>query len=205
MHVVTRAIRRLPNALGIDETGRVRGVLGRAFADDPVWTWLVRGRRSEERAGAVLAHLVRSQVGRGGELWAGADLEAVAAWVPPHTPPVREVDYLRQLPRVLVPLGAGGLRRLLPLAETDRHHPKEPHWYLAVLGTDPAHQGRGFGGALIEPFIERADEGGVGCYLESSKESNVAFYRRFGFEVTDVLHIDRGRGPDLFLMWRDPR
>jgi ribosomal protein S18 acetylase RimI-like enzyme len=58
---------------------------------------------------------------------------------------------------------------------------------------------------LIEPFVERTDDAGVGCYLESSKESNVAFYRRFGFEVTDVLHIDRGRGPDLFLMWRDPR
>ena len=205
MHDVTDAIRRLPAGLRGDEAERVRGVLGRAFADDPVWTWLVRGRHGAERAGSVLTHLVRSQAGRGGELWATADLEAIAAWVPPSTPPVREVDYLRQLPRVIVPLGAGGLRRLLPLAETDRHHPKEPHWYLSVLGTDPAHQGRGFGGALIGPFVERADEGGVGCYLESSKESNVAFYRRFGFEVTEVLHIDRGRGPDLFLMWRDPR
>lgn len=205
MQVVTQVIRRLPDELPAGEAGRVREVLGRAFADDPVWTWLVRGRRSDERAGAVLARLVQSQVGRGGELWAGADLEAVAAWVPPHTPPVREVDYIRQLPKVLVPLGVGGLRRLLPLAETDRHHPKEPHWYLSVLGTDPAHQGRGFGAALIEPIVERADGDGVGCYLESSKESNVPYYRRFGFEVTEVLHINRGRGPDLFLMWRDPR
>jgi hypothetical protein len=27
-------------------------------------------------------------------------------------------------------------------------HSQEPHWYLPIVGIDPAHQGRGPGGAL---------------------------------------------------------
>lgn len=29
--------------------------------------------------------------------------------------------------------------------EVERRHPREPHWYLALLATDPSAQGRGFG------------------------------------------------------------
>ena len=48
------------------------------------------------------------------------------------------------------------------------------------------------------------DAAGVGCYLESSKEANVPFYERLGFRVTDTYDVDDGRGPRLWLMWRDP-
>lgn len=206
MAAVDPSIRRLLERLRGTEEGRAtEHLLGRAFADDPVWSWLVRGRRSAERAGRVLLEYAQGQIDRGGQVWVTAHGEAAAVWVPPGAPPTRNVDLLRLLPRVLRPLGPGGLLRLAPLAETDRLHPRDPHWYLSVLGTDPDHQGRGFGGALVTPFVARADDEGVGCYLESSKEANVPFYRRFGFEVTEVLHVDRGRGPDLWLMWRDPR
>ncbi len=199
-------IRRLPDRLRGTPDGRTaERLLGRAFADDPVWTWLVGGRRTAERAGRVLFEYAQAQVDRGGQVWTTAGGEAIAVWVPPDTPPARDADHLRLLPRVLRPLGAGGLRRLLPLAETDRHHPREPHWYLSVLGTDPDHQRRGHASRLVEPRLDEADRHGVGCYLESSKEANVPYYRRFGFEVTETLHLDRGRGPDLWLMWRDPR
>ena len=35
-------------------------------------------------------------------------------------------------------------------------------------------------------------------YLESSKESNIAYYRRFGFEVRRELHLKKG--PTMWLM-----
>jgi hypothetical protein len=50
----------------------------------------------------------------------------------------------------------------------------------------------------------KADAEGVGMYLESSKESNVPFCSRCGFEVRDTLH-HRRKGPSMWLMWRDPR
>ncbi len=44
---------------------------------------------------------------------------------------------------------------------------------------------------------------GVGAFLESSKESNIAFYARHGFRVLEPIELLRG--PTLWKMWRDPR
>ena len=85
----------------------------------------------------------------------------------------------------------------------EKKHPREPHWYLAVLGTDPQHQGKGHGSAVLEPVLDRCDLEGVPAYLESSKEANVPFYERHGFQVTDTH--DFPKGPRIWLMWRDPR
>ena len=74
---------------------------------------------------------------------------------------------------------------------------------LEIIGTAPEHQGKGSGTALLAPMVERADTEGVGMYLESSKESNIAYYRRFGFEVRRELHLKKG--PTMWLMERPPR
>jgi ribosomal protein S18 acetylase RimI-like enzyme len=89
------------------------------------------------------------------------------------------------------------------LHQAERQHPRTPpHWYLAILGTEPAAQGRGIGSALLRPVLDRCDADGVGAYLESSKERNIAFYARHGFRVTGELKLPRG--PRVWLMWRSP-
>jgi GNAT superfamily N-acetyltransferase len=93
---------------------------------------------------------------------------------------------------------------LRAIAEVERVHPKEPHWYLAVLGTEPAWQGKGVGSALLAPVLQRCDREGRPAYLESSKESNLAFYARHGFEVTGTIDL-LGGGPRVWPMWREPR
>jgi ribosomal protein S18 acetylase RimI-like enzyme len=104
-------------------------------------------------------------------------------------------------------LGAGvtALPRLVRgFSAIERHHPEEPHHYLAVLGTDPSAQGQGLGTAVMRPVLEMCDADGVPAYLESSKERNVAYYARHGFRVRQELDVPGG-GPRIWLMWREPQ
>ena len=103
-------------------------------------------------------------------------------------------------PRLLarMPLVALGWDKL------ERGHPRQPpHFYLAVLGTDPSAQGRGLGSAVLRGVLDQCDRDGVGAFLESSKESNIAYYARHGFRVTEEVRLTRG--PSMWRMWRDPR
>ena len=68
-------------------------------------------------------------------------------------------------------------------------HPHEPHWYLASLGTAVDRQGKGVGRALMRPVLGALRRRGLPCYLESSKERNVPFYRRHGFEVVEEVPL----------------
>ncbi len=87
-------------------------------------------------------------------------------------------------------------------------HPKEPSWYLQAVGTDPAQQGKGWGGVVIRHHLARADAEGVACYLESSKEANIPIYERLGFKVTGELTLPtrgKSQGLTIWPMWRDPK
>jgi ribosomal protein S18 acetylase RimI-like enzyme len=114
------------------------------------------------------------------------------------------VQRLRLLPPLVRFLGLrtasvlGGLERM-----EKRHPPDRSHWYLFILGTEPAAQGRGLGSALLAQVLARVDADGMPAYLESSSERNIAWYGRHGFEITGEVAI--GGGPRIWLMWREPR
>jgi ribosomal protein S18 acetylase RimI-like enzyme len=77
------------------------------------------------------------------------------------------------------------------------------HWYLGVLATDPARQGTGLGRAVATPMLAAADRAGLPAYLETASDTNVAIYRRLGFEVAREVDLPDG-GPHCWLMRRDP-
>ncbi len=143
-----------------------------------------------------------ARVRRTGEVWCSTGVEAAALWSAPGKWKVRGVDVVREAPLALL-FGRRLPQALRYLQEMEKAHPREPHWYLGVLGTEPLQQGKGFGSAVMAPVLKRCDERGVGAYLESSKESNVPFYERHGFRVTRELKMKRG--PSVWLMWRDPQ
>ncbi|NOZ39126.1 MAG: GNAT family N-acetyltransferase [Planctomycetes bacterium] len=71
-------------------------------------------------------------------------------------------------------------------------HPPTPHWYLLALATAPEYCGQGLAGRLLEEMLARCDRESQTIALETSQESNLAFYQQFGFTVTDELLIDVG-------------
>ena len=71
-----------------------------------------------------------------------------------------------------------------------------------MIGVDPAHQGQGYGSALLQHGLARCDREDKLAYLESTSPSRV-LYQRHGFELLGT--IQGGSSPQLFPMLRKPR
>jgi GNAT superfamily N-acetyltransferase len=175
--------------------------LARAFYDDPVFAWLfpddARRLGQSRRYFAGRARILMRQ----DEVYTVDGGAGAAMWARPggwRDPPL---DVIRQLLALVPALGRRLPRSLGGLHEIEERHPSQPHWYLAVLGTDPNRQGEGIGSALLEPILHECDRLEVPAYLETGKERNVAFYSRHGFKVTEEIGLPAG--PPMWLMWRE--
>ena len=186
------------------DTGPLAASLARAFFDDPVMSFLMPTEASRRRRVAEYfeAALTNQHLPHGG-CYTDTDRAGGALWDPPNHWKLRFGQVLRGAPKMIGAFGLHVPRALRVVSAIERQHPRIPHWYLAVLGTDPIHQGKGIGAALLTPILERCDREGIGAYLESSKKSNIAFYRRHRFEVTGEIVLPGG--PPVWPMWRDPR
>jgi GNAT superfamily N-acetyltransferase len=179
--------------------------LVRAFADDPVANFMFAGERRRRRGlHSFFTTLINRQYLPGGHVYTTEDRAGTAVWGSPDRLRHGLAELLQLLPTAPFILSARTISALRLLFEVDGLHPKEPHWYLATLGTVPERQGQGVGAALLQPALDLADRDGVPAYLESSKERNVPFYARFGFEVVEELPSRRG-SPPMWRMWREPR
>ncbi len=83
-------------------------------------------------------------------------------------------------------------------AFSQRHvarHVPEAAWYLSILGVDPARQGGGLGGRLLQPTLARLDAQRLPGYLETFNPRSLAFYARHGFNsvTTEVEPVTGAR------------
>jgi GNAT superfamily N-acetyltransferase len=77
--------------------------------------------------------------------------------------------------------------------------PEEPHVHLGPIGVAPDAQGQGIGTALMYRYIEHLKQERSAGYLETDSPKNVAFYKKFGF---DVRHEERLIDVTTWYMWR---
>lgn len=132
--------------------------------------------------------VVRYGVLFGRVLTTAGEPRGVAVWLPPGESAMTENRIVAAgvdaSPAVL---GEEAFGRFMSVMEhIEPFHEEdvpERHWYLALLGVDPDHAGKGIGSALLEPVLAEADKGGLPCYLETGEERNLAFYEKHGFEV----------------------
>jgi GNAT superfamily N-acetyltransferase len=182
------------------DRAEIAHAIGRAFVDDPIAVYLFPDERARRSGFGAFSQLAMDQFEGFGTTYVTDPIAGAAIWQapsPPPLPPWRQIGLLLRLLRV----AGRGAPRAIRLGETmERHHLRTPHWYLAILGTDPDHRGRGLGSALIEPILTRCDREGTIAYLESSKESNIPFYQRHGFEVSGEIQIPDG--PKVWPMTR---
>ena len=176
--------------------------LAAAFADYPFTRHTVA---ADDHRGRVrrLQRMFLERIGLPhGRVWVCAggsgDVDAVAVWSIPATDPGLFAE--------LAPLAqeiAGDRATASEAAERalEPYRPTHPVWFLATVGVRPDRQGRGLGRVVLEPGLWAADVAGVPCYLETSLASNVAFYRRLGFEATGEVDLPDG-GPRTWAMRR---
>lgn len=181
--------------------------LGRAFYDDPVMKWMLPDDAQRAKGlPRMFATMTRHHflAGGGAEVAQSGSIGAAALWDPPGRWRQSRRDELRMMPGFIWAFG----RRVSAGREVGeimkQAHPEEPHWYLAVIGSDPTVRGAGFGQALMRSRLERCDAEHAPAYLESSNPDNVPYYQRFGFEVMSELKLPGG-GPSMWPMWRAPR
>jgi GNAT superfamily N-acetyltransferase len=176
-------------------------VIARAFDDDPFINFIVkqdkqRRQRIERWASAAAAASVAL-----GETYMTEGGDGVALWTPPGRP--HTASAFTRLRRLLPMTGLAGAMTVLSALEVlEEKIPREPHFYLRIIGVEPERQRRGIGGRLMQPVLERCDRDRIPAYLFSTKQENVPLYQRNGFRVFE--RIDIRDGPPLWTMWRDP-
>jgi ribosomal protein S18 acetylase RimI-like enzyme len=182
--------------------------LARAFYDDPVMIWLIpdRDKRTAHLTRMFATMTRHHHLARGGVEVACEDagIGAAALWDPPDQWQETQRAQLAMTPAFLRVFGLRSMRGRAVQESMKGVHPEEPHWYLAVIGSDPAVRGAGFGRALMRSRLDRCDAEYCPAYLESTKSENVPYYERFGFTVTREIVLPDG-GPSMWTMWRAPR
>jgi ribosomal protein S18 acetylase RimI-like enzyme len=166
--------------------------LARAFQTETGWSYVIPDPKLRAERLAAAFHLFLQDEHRKGAVFGTDGIEAVTLWRGPG----QAHDSLWDRTRLIVPF----IQRLrfsifrgLEVADLiEKHLPKEPVWYLHYAGCDPAHQGKGFGGAAIRAGLERADEDGLPAYLETADEHNIALYQSFGFAIKHSWQVPEG-------------
>ncbi len=176
----------------------------RAFSADPLMVHYLPDPAVRAQALPAFMHVALRYTHSHGEVWAAQNadgLAGVACWLPPGHWELSAWGMVRsalgvvtlgqawQILRSFTRSGARGsfLGQVSAMeSKIDRIHRTTlpvPHWYLMILGVDPACQGQGIGSRLIAPQLARARAAGLPCYLETMLERDVAFYRKNGFTV----------------------
>lgn len=177
----------------------VADVLTLAFCTDPAarWSW-----SDPRRYLASFPRFVRAFGGQAfprGTAHVIGGYRGAALWLPPGVEPDEAAmgALMQETVDQHALSDAGAL-----IERMASYHPTEPHWYLPLIGIDPACQGKGLGSALMRHALGECDREGSLAYLESSNPANVPLYQRHGFALLGTIQV--GSSPEIFPMLRKP-
>lgn len=185
----------------VGPAGRERAIalLTLAFSSDPVMRWGWPDPRTYLEHWPPVADAFGGEAFAHGTAYGLQNCAAVALWLPPGVSPPGEM--------VLGFMRAGMDDETFAdyssvFDQMDAHHPNDDHWYLTLMGVDPALQGRGLGAALLGLALEICDRDRLPAYLEATSPRSRDLYLRHGFEVAGT--IQAGTSPPLWPMLREP-
>lgn len=167
--------------------------LATAFGKDPITGYLLKtGPGYHERVSTFFSILIRARLALGMPVFVarnggGGISGAVMGYTTAR--PEWPADLTEEWDRFEKAVPGMPERMAVYDEVAAKFKPPGPHYYLGVIGTDPASQGQGVGSRLLEAFCYASanDPLSSGVYLETAQASNLKFYERGGF-------IETGRG-----------
>jgi GNAT superfamily N-acetyltransferase len=165
-------------------------VLARAFAADPFFEHVLPDAAQRQAALPAIMSVLVAHCQRHGACYTTAGgVQGIAAWNAPGNAITEEQMMAAGFGAAAAQMGAAAVGRLLAVYEylealRLRTLPGR-HWYLMLLGVEPAHQGQGLGSRLIAPVLAQADADGLPAYLETFVQRDVTFYTHHGFAVLE--------------------
>jgi ribosomal protein S18 acetylase RimI-like enzyme len=196
------ATRSTSSVRGIDEASAdvAYATIVLAFNADPAarWTW----PRAQDflRNMPLASRAFSSKAFAKGTAYEICGFAGVALWLPPGIAPDEEA-----LASLMDRTAHAEIKQDLAqvFERMSGFRPREPHWYLPLIGVDPARQGQRLGDQLMIHALARCDADGLPAYLESSNPRNIPFYERHGFEAIGKIQVRSS--PAIVPMLRKPR
>jgi ribosomal protein S18 acetylase RimI-like enzyme len=182
------------------ETDAIVSVITLAFSTDPMARWSLPDALTYLE---VMPSVVRAFGARAFDSQSAYCVDGfrgAALWLAPGAEPDSE--------RLLALMQDNAPSEILPdlmgvFEQMGQYHPTEPHWYLPLIGVDPARQGQGIGATLMRHAVDRCDRDGLPAYLESSNPKHISLYLRHGFEIMGEIQV--GASPRMTPMYRKAR
>lgn len=171
-----------------------------AFGGDPAARWAFPNAHDYLMHLPELARAFGANAFAQGTGYQVGDFAGVALWLPPDIHPDEEALS------AIVERSVAAERQAEMLAVFERmasYHPKEPHWFLPLIGVDPRCQGQGYGSTLLRHALAQCDRDHALAYLESSNPANIPLYERHGFVALGT--IQEGSSPTIVPMLRAAR
>ena len=174
-------------------------IVVRAFRADPAARWLYPDSNQYSVNFPSFVRAFGGEAIQQGSAYSIDGCSGVALWLPP------DVHSDEEAIAGLIQRTVSNQRQeeiFALLGQMGGYHPSEPHWYLPLIGVDPALQGKGYGSRLMEHALSRCDRDKQLAYLESSNPKNISLYARHGFELLGTIQV--GGSPPIFPMLRKP-
>ena len=181
------------------EKSQVVDVITLAFSTDPAARWMYPNSQQFLQSFPNFVRMFGGQAFETGSAYYIEGFAAASLWLPPNVAP--NEDALVSLFKNSVDCRIQD-EVFYVFEQMGNFHPKAPHWYLPLIGTDPAQQGKGFDSILMHHALKRCDRDNVPAYLETSNARNISLYERFGFRLLGKIQV--GSSPTVFPMRREP-
>ena len=178
-------------------------VLANAFSEDSMWKKIF----NDEDKNLILTEvMVRFCLKYGNVLATSDNLEGVMA-IAPHDKEMTTLRVILSGSFFLSMKISKEAKNMQVLSNAVEEAKKSlnlgPYIHLLIMGVSQEFQGKGFGGKILRALIEKSETEKKPIYLETQKEENVNFYKKFGFVVKKKIILPEPLNLPMWLMLRD--